>query len=62
MYRKDGFAVHLLVTCIGNGGFLCGFGGVYVNPFIFNDMTICIYDFVHYLCSNKKMTNYSGSL
>ena len=30
MYRKDGFAVHLLATCIRNGDFLCGFGGVRV--------------------------------
>ena len=37
MYRKDGFAVHLLVTCIGNGGFLCGFCGIYVIFFIFRD-------------------------
>ena len=35
MYRKDEFAMHLPVTCIGDGDFLCGFGRVYANFFIF---------------------------
>jgi len=62
MYRKDGFAMHLLVTYIGNGGFLFGFGGVYVNAFIFGDKTICICPFVYYLCSSLiKRLNYGNT-
>jgi hypothetical protein len=57
MYRKDGLAMHFTVTCIGDGGFLCAFGGFYVNSFIFRNKTICICRIGDYLCNARQTNN-----
>ena len=60
MYRKDGFAMHLPVTCIENGEFLCSFGVIYVNSFIFrNKLFAFIVFFIIFVLRDKRTTLYA---
>jgi hypothetical protein len=60
MYRKDGFAMHLPVTCIENGGFLCAFGGFYVNSFIFrNKLFAFVRLVIIFVLRDKRTTLYA---